>query len=142
MKLFKHTSYNLLGLGLPLLAAVFTIPVLITELGTARFGLLTLIWAVVSYFGLFDLGLGRALTLQLAVVLGKNEPLRIGPLVGTATIIMTALGLFAGLFMAASAAWGVGLINAWAEHSPYNSQSFSAKKNRYASVRWWERPPS
>lgn len=112
MKLLKHTSYNLLGLGLPLLAAVFTIPMLIAALGEARFGLLTLIWAVVSYFGLFDLGLGRALTQQLAIVLAKEEPVRIGPLVGTATLIMTALGLFAGLLMAVGATWGVGLINA------------------------------
>ena len=64
MRVLRHTFYNLLGLGLPLLAAVVTIPVLVSELGDARFGLLTLIWAVVSYFGLFDLGLGRALTLQ------------------------------------------------------------------------------
>lgn len=112
MKLLRHTSYNLLGLGLPLLAAIFTIPLLIAELGAARFGLLTLIWAVVSYFGLFDLGLGRALTQQLAVVLGQGETERVGPLVGTSTVLMSALGLFAGLLMAASAAWGVGLINA------------------------------
>ena len=66
MKLLRHTSYNFLGLGLPLVVALFTIPVLVRELGDARFGLLTLIWAVTSYFGLFDLGLGRALTQQLA----------------------------------------------------------------------------
>ena len=58
MKLFRHTVFNLIGLGAPLLVAVGTIPVLIHELGPGRFGLLTLIWAVVSYFGLFDLGLG------------------------------------------------------------------------------------
>ena len=68
VKLIRHSTYNLLGLGLPLLIAVFTIPVLIKDLGDARFGLLTLIWAVVGYFGLFDLGLGRAMTQQLAVV--------------------------------------------------------------------------
>lgn len=112
MKLLRHSVYNLLGLGLPLVVAVFTIPVLIKELGEARFGLLTLIWAVVSYFGLFDLGLGRALTQQLAVVLAKDEHERIGPLVGTATVIMVALGVIAGVMMAAAASWGVGLINA------------------------------
>jgi O-antigen/teichoic acid export membrane protein len=112
MNLFKHSVYNLLGLGLPLVVAVFTIPVLIKELGEARFGLLTLIWAVVSYFGLFDLGLGRALTQQLAVVLAKNKHDEVGPLVGTATVLMAALGLVAGLLMAGAASWGVGLINA------------------------------
>lgn len=101
-----------MGLGLPLIAAVFTIPVLIATLGEARFGLLTLIWAVVSYFGLFDLGLGRALTQQLAIVIAKKEPLRIGPLLGTALLMMMALSLLAGFIMAICAPWGVGLINA------------------------------
>lgn len=112
MKLFKHSFYNLLGLGLPLLAAIFTIPILITTLGEARFGLLTLIWAVVSYFGLFDLGLGRALTRELAKLLAKNELSCIGPLVATATGIMAALGLVAALVMALFAPYLVDLINA------------------------------
>ena len=73
MKLLRHTVFNLVGLGAPLLVAVATIPVLIGQLGPSRFGLLTLIWAVVSYFGLFDLGLGRALTQQLAVVFANQQ---------------------------------------------------------------------
>lgn len=100
-----------MGLGLPLLAAVFTIPMLIAALGDARFGLLTLIWAVVSYFGLFDFGLGRALTQQLAIVFAKNELARIGPLVGTATLVMTALGVTAGLIMVVFAPWGISIID-------------------------------
>lgn len=111
MKLLRHTLFNLIGLGAPLLVAVGTIPVLIHELGPSRFGLLTLIWAVVSYFGLFDLGLGRALTQQLAVVFDKNEHKKVGPLVGTATVLMAMLGVVAGLLMAAAASWGVGLIH-------------------------------
>lgn len=111
MKLLRHTVFNLIGLGAPLLVAVGTIPVLIHELGPSRFGLLTLIWAVVSYFGLFDLGLGRALTQQLAVVFADNEHKKIGPLVATATVLMAVLGVLAGVLMAAAAAWGVGLIH-------------------------------
>lgn len=110
MKLIRHSIYNLLGLGVPLIVAVFTIPVLITELGEARFGLLMLIWAVVSYFGLFDLGLGRALTQQMAIVFSNNDHKKVGPLVGTATLLIAMLGIFAGLLMAGVAPWGVSLI--------------------------------
>jgi len=109
MKLLRHTVFNLIGLGAPLLVAVGIIPVLIHELGPSRFGLLTLIWAVVSYFGLFDLGLGRALTQQLAVVFSNKEYKKVGPLVGTATVLMAMLGVVAGVMMAAAASWGVGL---------------------------------
>lgn len=116
MRLVRHTLYNLLGLGLPLVVAVFCIPVLIRELGDARFGLLTLIWAVVSYFGLFDLGLGRALTQQLAVALTEEDQSRVGPLVATASVLMAGLGIFAGLLMALLAPWGVGLIQSVPNH--------------------------
>ena len=111
MKLIRHTIFNLIGLGVPLLVAVGSIPVLVQELGPSRFGLLTLIWAVVSYFGLFDLGLGRALTQQLAVVFENNEHKKVGPLVGTATVLMAMLGVVAGVLMAVAASWGVGLIH-------------------------------
>jgi len=111
MKLLRHTVFNLIGLGAPLLVAVGTIPVLIHELGPSRFGLLTLIWAVVSYFGLFDLGLGRALTQQLAVIFSNKDYKKVGPLVGTATLLMAMLGVVAGVLMAAAASWGVGLIH-------------------------------
>lgn len=110
MKLVRHSLYNLLGLGLPLVVAIFCIPVLIRELGDARFGLLTLIWAVVSYFGLFDLGLGRALTQKLAVELSGGDHSRIGALVATSIVLMALLGVFAALLMAVLAPWGVGLI--------------------------------
>lgn len=110
MKLVRHSIYNLLGLGLPLVVAIFSIPFLIHELGDARFGLLTLIWAVVSYFGLFDLGLGRALTQQLSVAMAEKDKRRIGPLVATACAIMAGLGIFAGVLMALFAPLGVELI--------------------------------
>lgn len=110
MRLVRHSIYNLLGLGLPLVVAVFCIPILIQELGEARFGLLTLIWAVVSYFGLFDLGLGRALTQQLAVALVGDDHKGVGPLVATASTLMAGLGILAGLLMALLAPWGVRLI--------------------------------
>lgn len=100
--------FNAVGLGAPLLAAVFAIPMLLASLGAERFGLLTLLWAVVSYFGLFDLGLGRALTQQLSATLARGE--RTGPLVATALALMAALGLVAGLLVALGATPAVGLL--------------------------------
>ena len=106
----KNTLYNLLGLGLPLLVAIGTMPVLIHALGDARFGILTLVWAVVSYFGLFDLGLGRALTQHLAVLLVDSHPDRqkeIPPLIFSSLIILLVLGILAGLLIWCGAEAGV-----------------------------------
>lgn len=108
--LLRNSLFNLIGLGGPLLAAVFTIPYLIAELGVERFGLLTLIWAVVSYFGLFDLGLGRALTQQVAITCSRDEYQDLPAITGTAYLIMLFLGLCAGLVMVLVAPYLVGQI--------------------------------
>lgn len=95
----RNSLYNMLGLGLPLVVAIATIPALIEALGVVQFGILTLIWAVVSYFGLFDLGLGRAVTQQVAIAIKAGDTNRIRHVVGSSTVVMAALGLFGGVVM-------------------------------------------
>ena len=60
-KLSKNVLLNLFAEGVPLVVSLFCIPVLVRRLGTEQIGVLTLAWAVVGYFGIFDMGLGRAL---------------------------------------------------------------------------------
>lgn len=64
--LVQNTTINLFGLALPLLLAIALIPKTIFLLGNEKFSLLTLIWAVVGYFSIFDLGIGRSLTNYVA----------------------------------------------------------------------------
>lgn len=89
----RNTAWNLVGQVAPAIAAVFTVPILIHGLGTERFGVLTLIWLVVGYFSIFDLGLGRALTQLLAERLGRDDHESVPPLVWTALGLMACLGL-------------------------------------------------
>ncbi len=96
--LARNTVWNLLGLVAPLLVALFAIPLLVHGLGTERFGILTLAWMVVSYFSLFDLGLGRALTMLVAEKLGRER--EIPALVWTALVLMLVFGLAGGLLVA------------------------------------------
>lgn len=99
MRVAHSAMLNVAGLGLPLLAAVVCIPVLIESLGAARFGVLTLIWAVSSYFGVFDLGLGRVLTQQIAVAIELRLQHQVGRLVGTSMGLMLVLGLAAAAIL-------------------------------------------
>lgn len=92
----RNTIYNLAGLGVPLLVAIIAIPSLIKALGAADFGILTLIWTVVSYLGLFDLGLGRALTLQLATTESREEVDRASSLAVTALSFLFLVGVAVG----------------------------------------------
>ena len=89
----RNTAWNLFGQVLPAAAAVFTVPILIQGLGTERFGVLTLIWLVVGYFSIFDLGLGRALTQLLSERLGHDDHQSVPALVWTALGLMGCLGV-------------------------------------------------
>src|SRR5437667_4284659 len=91
--LARNTVWNLLGSGAPMLLAVFCIPILIRGLGTDRFGVLTLAWALIGYASLFDLGLGRALTQLVAQKLGTGDEREVPQVVWTSLLLMLALGV-------------------------------------------------
>jgi O-antigen/teichoic acid export membrane protein len=103
--LARNTIWNLFGQSAPLLVALFAIPLLIKGLGTARFGVLTLAWAVVGYFSLFDLGLGRALTKLVAEKLGDGKVEDIYKLIWTALALMGMLGITGALVAASISPW-------------------------------------
>jgi O-antigen/teichoic acid export membrane protein len=65
-RITRNIAWNFVGIGMPLILALITIPQLIAVLGAARCGVLTLVWMVVGYFSVFDLGLGRSLTKLVA----------------------------------------------------------------------------
>lgn len=104
----KHVSWNLLGVGAPLIVAVVAMPLLIEGLGTARFGVLTIAWMVVGYFGLFDLGLGRAVTKVVAEKIGAGRDDDIPDVVWTAMYLMCALGIVGAILIAFLSPWLVG----------------------------------
>jgi hypothetical protein len=66
---------KLAGGGLPLIAAAALIPFMLQRLAmvtlTEAFGVLTLIWALIGYFSLFDMGVGRALSYELSKLRAK-----------------------------------------------------------------------
>jgi O-antigen/teichoic acid export membrane protein len=66
MSLRPNTLWNLAGSGLALIAAAALIPFMLQRLGNEAFGVLTLIWALIGYFSLFDMGVGRAIADELS----------------------------------------------------------------------------
>jgi len=91
--LARNTFLNIFGLCIPLLAALYSVPIIIHEIGTERFGLLTLAWAVVGYFSLFDLGLSRATIHIVAEKLGSGLNKDIPSVIWTALLSMLCLGI-------------------------------------------------
>jgi len=80
-------------------------PILIKGLGTDRFGVLTLAWAVIGYASFFDLGLGRALTQLVASKLGAGEEHEVPTLVWTSLLLMLVLGLLGAVVVIALSPW-------------------------------------
>lgn len=100
MSLRKNTLWNLAGSGLPLLAAAALIPYMLNVMGNELFGILTLIWALIGYFSLFDLGIGRSLTYEISQLKANGlhteiaHTLKAGMLLTFATGILGAVMLW------------------------------------------------
>ncbi len=101
MSLRHNVLWNLAGAGLPLLAGVALIPYLLRETGIEVFGILTLVWALIGYFSLFDLGLGRALTQQVSQKLATRRQDDVPSLVKSGLVTAAAMGAVGGLLLVA-----------------------------------------
>lgn len=99
----RNAFWNLAGRGLPLAVALVAIPLQIEGFGTDRFGILALLWVVAGYFGLFDMGIGRATTKFVAERLALGDFEAIPALVWTSWLAMAALGMLAAALLALSA---------------------------------------
>jgi O-antigen/teichoic acid export membrane protein len=103
--LARNTLLNLVGQALPLALALLTIPYVVRGLGVERFGILAVATAVLGYFGMFDLGMGRATTRFVADALGRGEERRVRGIVVTATAVQGGMGLLAALLIHQLASW-------------------------------------
>lgn len=104
-KIARNTVWNLIGMCAPMAVALFAIPLLISGLGKERFALLSLVWMLVGYFGVFDLGLGRALTKIIAEKIGKHGPREVATSFWTAMALMLGLGILAGFIVYFGSPW-------------------------------------
>jgi len=105
-----NTAWNVLGQAIPLFIAAFTIPLLIKHLGVDRFGVLTLAWALVGYFSLFDLGVGRALTKIVSDKLACDKERELAGAIWSGLMMMVGLGVAFGGAIWLAAHWIVSTI--------------------------------
>jgi O-antigen/teichoic acid export membrane protein len=91
--LVKNLVYNISGPLLPFVVGAFCIPLIISRVGTDRFGLLTIAWTVIGYLTIFDFGLGRSLTLHVSRSLGSDRPYEVRPIVNRALAVMFLISL-------------------------------------------------
>jgi O-antigen/teichoic acid export membrane protein len=102
-----NVAWNAAGLAAPLVVALLCVPPLLERLGTERFGLLALAWALTAISGLFDLGIGRAATRCVAVQLARGEAHRVASTLAAAARMAALAGLVGALLLALATAAGV-----------------------------------
>src|SRR5437867_11276331 len=98
--LARNSALNLFAQGIPIILAIVAIPPLVRGLGPERFGVLTLAWAAIGYFSLFELGLSRALTQAVAQRLGNGGERDVPAITWTAILLLFALGVLGGVVLA------------------------------------------
>ncbi|HAX61862.1 MAG TPA: hypothetical protein DCX95_04825 [Elusimicrobia bacterium] len=100
-KLIRNSAINLAGFVVPLLFGLVAIPIIIKKLGVERFGILSLIWVVFSYFGVFDFGIARATTKYISEADALGDKKKITELFWTSSVLqllISIIGAFAGYF--------------------------------------------
>ncbi|MGG5812411.1 oligosaccharide flippase family protein [Falsiroseomonas sp. CW058] len=111
-RLLSGTLWNAFGRGLPLLLALVLTPVLVQQMGIERWGMFTLALALVGVFGVFDLGVGAALTRALSTRIGAGETAGAAELAGAAISALTLLSIAIAAVAFACVPWLVeGVLN-------------------------------
>ncbi len=95
-----NAASNYARFGLNIVVWFFLTPYMIHRLGENDFGLWTLVFSVVGFFGLLDMGLGTGVVKFVAEAQGAGDPQRRNRLVSTIACVYLALALLASLGVA------------------------------------------
>lgn len=102
MSIGRKTLTNIAGSVIPLLVTIITVPLYLKILGDVRYGVLALVWLILSYFAFLEMGLGKATTNHIARLNDAPDSER-------ASLFWTALAVNAGFGMVAAVIfWGIG----------------------------------
>jgi O-antigen/teichoic acid export membrane protein len=100
-RISRNTAVNIAGSVASVLLAVLTLPVYLDAIGSARYGVLSIVWVLVGYFGVFGSGLGRSVAHYVAR--RRSSPREMESVVWTALAVNGALGAAGGLLLLAIA---------------------------------------
>jgi O-antigen/teichoic acid export membrane protein len=92
-------AINVIGSTIPLAVALVTVPIYVRHIGDARYGVLSIVWVLLGYFGFLDLGLSRSAVNALARLRNAPQQARAQVLVTTMTINL-GLGILGSLCLA------------------------------------------
>jgi O-antigen/teichoic acid export membrane protein len=95
----KNTLWNLFGAVSPAFIGLAALPFLLHRIGIDRLGVLTLVWTLIGYFSIFDLGLGRALTHRIASLRIDGDEKKIDSAISFGMALMLLIGILGSLLV-------------------------------------------
>ena len=98
MSISRNALYNLVGTAVPTVLALATVPAYLRLIGPERYGVLAIAWLVLGYFGVFDLGLGRATAQRISALRDATADAR-ATAFGTALVSNLFVGTLGALIM-------------------------------------------
>ena len=98
----RHSTLNFIGSAVPIIIGFVTVPLYLRLIGPERFGVLSIAWLLLGYFGLFDLGLGAATSFRIAALRDASRAERARTF-WTALVVNLGLGV-----IGAAALWIAG----------------------------------
>lgn len=111
----KNSFFALIISIIPAAVGIATVPILIHLLGLERFSFLSIVWAVVGYFGIFDLGLGRSLSKRAATRHSEKNYALLGKELSFGLLAILILGILAAIIIYL---WGKELLSTSFQVSP------------------------
>lgn len=104
----RNSFANFLGGALPALVTIFTLPIIVSGLGEAAYGIFALIVAIVGYFAIIDINITAGSVKYLAEYHARGDKEKINQVVSLGTAIYLGIGLVGGVAIVAAAPWLVG----------------------------------
>lgn len=91
--LVRNTLFNVASSLLLMAVAFFTTPYVVRKMGADAYGLYSMTFVVVGYFGFLELGLGRAVIRQVADCRARSDDAGLGETLGAAFVVYLVMGL-------------------------------------------------
>jgi O-antigen/teichoic acid export membrane protein len=95
----RNMAINFSGLVLPTFVSLVTVPAYIHLVGIERYGVVSLVWTLIGYFGILDLGMGMAAQHQISKAHAANDLAQRSRVFWSAIWLNLATGILGGLII-------------------------------------------
>src|SRR4051812_34894124 len=83
-RFLKNSTWSVIGVGANIVVGLVLSPYIVRLLGQERFGIWSLVFSLLDYLWLFDLGLTPAVANLITRYLTRKQPVRINEVINTA----------------------------------------------------------